>query len=457
MKKITGPILDHLLMDIPPQNFTSRNQDLMSTLLTCKTLNLATLNTLYKHVTIPHSRVFRKFLQQITRYPALGLIVRRLDFSHFNPTGSGITAKERALMSNLTAQTLAQCLKLMPNLKEFLAQEHIDDDMNDTIFKMLFHDLPRLEALDLCASSSKSFTAAFQTTILDTPHLPAILPIKRLSLHECTALKSEVFDALLPHLPHLTHLDVAHTSITSGALSLIPKTARLTHLNLAKCAKLDGSAIIDFLSTHPACENLVYLNIMANSKSHEFFDEDAITSLLPILPRTLLSLNLVGSKMDSSHIPLLLPLTKHLEELGLGRNLTVNDICKFYDVSEVATCHLRFLDLSSMNMTTSATRDLLDSYLMRPWSAPLEVIEVGEVTSSLLGIRPWVVKDKGWEVRGAGRRTWVVRDKAEIVGGGMHGDGSRPWKMGARFWGMRKVNVGVAEVGGMYGLYMFKR
>jgi hypothetical protein len=36
-------------------------------------------------------------------------------------------------------------------------------------------------------------------------------------------------------------------------------------------------------------------------------------------------------------------------------------------------------------------------------------------------------------------------------------DGRRTWKMGATFWGMRKVPVARAEVGGMYGLYMFKR
>ena len=36
-------------------------------------------------------------------------------------------------------------------------------------------------------------------------------------------------------------------------------------------------------------------------------------------------------------------------------------------------------------------------------------------------------------------------------------DGSRDWKWGASYWGMRKIPVARAEVGGMYGHYMFKR
>jgi hypothetical protein len=36
-------------------------------------------------------------------------------------------------------------------------------------------------------------------------------------------------------------------------------------------------------------------------------------------------------------------------------------------------------------------------------------------------------------------------------------DGSRSWKMGARWWGMRKIPMAVGDVGGIYGHYMFKK
>ena len=44
--------------------------------------------------------------------------------------------------------------------------------------------------------------------------------------------------------------------------------------------------------------------------------------------------------------------------------------------------------------------------------------------------------------------------------GGMEGgrrDGARWWKMGARSWGMRKVPVVTADVGGFYGFCMFRK
>jgi hypothetical protein len=77
--------------------------------------------------------------------------------------------------------------------------------------------------------------------------------------------------------------------------------------------------------------------------------------------------------------------------------------------------------------------------------------------------REHVCKYFGWVVKEAGRRGWLVRDMAmtKRKGSGepetQTDDGRRTWKMGATYWGMRKVPVARAEVGGMYGLYMFKR
>ena len=48
----------------------------MSLLCTSQTLHSATLSSLYRNVTVPHSRIFRKFLSQVAANPALGEIVR---------------------------------------------------------------------------------------------------------------------------------------------------------------------------------------------------------------------------------------------------------------------------------------------------------------------------------------------------------------------------------------------
>jgi hypothetical protein len=436
----------------------------MSLLLTSRTMHSATLSTLYSQITIPHSRIFAKFLNQISLHRSLGTIVRRLDFSHFNPTCAGMTARERASTQNLIPSTLLKCLSLTPYLREFLAQEHVGNDLSSEVLTTLFCDLPRLKALDFCACSSASFRDAF-TLSLSSPALPAILSITRLSLHECTILPSSTFDILLPRLRHLTHLDVAHTRITSSALQSIPKTAKLTHLNLSKCSFLLGSSVVEFLCTHPAAGELVYLNLAADSKSHEMLSAELLTELIPSLPSTLRSLNLKGSKTDASHIPHLLPLSKHLEELGLGRHITLPDITSLFTPSPKLPLDqqlawrphtLRYIDISDLSSSSLDLPSLFSSScpILKTLSAPLEVLEISEDVLKRVE-RSNVVERVGWCVREAGRRAWLVRIKDGDEQ--LKDDGNRSWKWGACYWGMRKVPVARAEVGGMYGHYMFKR
>lgn len=479
-------ILGHLVIDIPPNSLTRRNIDLMSLLLTSKTMNAATQVTLYRQITIPHSRIYRKFLTQLVSYPALGELVRRLDFCHFNPNMMFSTASERSLAQNLTASTVLQALRLTPNLQEFLAQEHIDTDLDEQVLRKLFYGLERITALDFCGSSSAAFRAAF-TAAIPSSHAWAAgdLALKRLSLHKCTTLPSYVFETLLPHLPRLTHLDVAGTRMTDAALAAIPASARITHLNLAKCTNLSADAIINFLATHPAVtgspgvkcsSSIVWLSLSADATTHETFDEDAVTRLLPLLPRSLKSLSLKGSKMNTAHIALLLPLTKHLEELALGRGLSITDTnaliappppavsttnedadADAMEIDDPAAAAwephtLRYLDLSDLWATELPLATLYDTKqcaLLSPQSAPLEVLEVHPDVGKNVGAVP--LTRRGWHSSEAGRRVWIVRD------------GERPlryapaWKMGADSWGARKVAVARADVGGMYGSYMFAR
>ncbi len=60
----------------------------------------------------------------------------------------------------------------------------------------------------------------------------------------------------------------------------------------------------------------------------------------------------------------------------------------------------------------------------------------------------------GWGVSEVQARSWLVRtpDASQP-----RDDGRRAWKLGAKFWGMRKIPVAAAEVGGIYGSFMFGR
>ena len=447
--EVLGQIIDLLEVELPPNGLTTRNTDLMSLLLTSRSIHAATLNTLYRHITIPHSRIFRKFLATIEEYPALASIVRRLDFSHFNPSTIFSSASERAQTRNLTTETLSRCLDLTPFLQEFLAQEYIDDDLDADILRKLFLSMPRIQALDFCGCSSARFRNGFKTILEE--QWPQTLGMTKLSFHKCMSLSPAVFETILPRAHRLTHLDVAGTRITDQALLSIPTTARLTHLNLAKCRDLSSEAIVKFLTYHPAVnQSLVFLSVATDTSGHLLLGKDDIDHLLPRLPTTLRSLSLKGSRMDSSHVPLLVNLAQTLEELAIGRGLNQSDIFQLFNQQgqqdQRHSHNLRYLDISDMETVIGSA-----SSLLAPATSPLHVIELEERTYERAAKNKKSLERVGWTAKEFGSRYWLVRLDAE-------GDtGARWWKMGAESWGMRKVPVAVAEVGGMYGSFMFGR
>ena len=421
----------------------------MALLLASRTLHAATLNTLYRHITIPHSRIFRKFLTTITEYQSLASIVRRLDFSHFNPSTIFSTASERAQTRNLTSETLARCLELTPYLQEFLGQEYIDDDLSTDVLRKLFFDMARLQAIDFCACSSASFRNSFRALLEE--QWPAQLNISRLSFHKCISLPSAVFETILPRLGKITHLDLAGTRVTDASLLSIPATARITHLNLAKCRELTSQGVVKFITTHPAVkDSLTFLSLAMDANSHLLLGKEDVDALLPALPQSLRSLSLKGSRMDQSHIPQLAVLSQSLEELAIGRGLELGDIHQlFYSEGEWLPHHLRYLDISDVEYKIGSASELL-----KPASAPLHVIEIDERAYERAAKTKKTLERVGWTAKEFGSRYWLVRLNAD---GTTHDDGARWWKLGAESWGMRKVPVAVAEVGGMYGSFMFGR
>ncbi|WEW60717.1 hypothetical protein PRK78_006204 [Emydomyces testavorans] len=468
--EILDQIISNLAVDIPPNGYTPRNVDLISCLLTSRTLHSATLSVLYRHITIPHSIIFSKALNHIRQYPSLGTIVRRLDFSHFTSVGLGRTQQMNIEIQNLTSRTLLECLNLLPNLKELLLQEHVEDDLNGDVTRKIL-STPTLRALDFCGCSSLTFSSGFVGAVTEDLNFPAQLrTLRRVSLHECTGLPDEAFQAFLPRLVNLTHLDVTHTQITNKTLFLISESAQITHLNLSRCTRLTGPEVVKFLTTHPAVtDTLVYLNLMSDASRHRILEEEDVEALLPHLTSTLRSLNLGGARITSAQMPMLLKLSKHLEELGLNSaNITIDDINSFFRPRPVSGEHqmdiewvrpeLRYLDLTKNPHLTQAT--LLNPklcLLVTPQSYPLHVIELTERIITPLRQRS---PRNGWVVRDLGRRGWYVREPPTNPNDLKlmpRDDGRRSWKMGARWWGMRKVPVCVGDVGGIYGHYMFKK
>ncbi|KAL8693058.1 MAG: hypothetical protein Q9224_003829, partial [Gallowayella concinna] len=223
--EVLDEIVAQLALDSPPSGYAPRNVDLINCLLTSRTVHVATINTLYSNITIPHSSIFFKFLTHVSEYPGLGTIVKRLDLSHFTSIGLGRSRQVNSEVQNMTSKTLLKCLELTPAIQEVLLQENLDDDIDENVLCKLFFGLSKLRAVDFCASSSKPFAESFTSAITTLIDSPMNLGIRRLSLHECFTLPSSVFEILLPRLPQLTHLDVSHTRITDNALASIPESA----------------------------------------------------------------------------------------------------------------------------------------------------------------------------------------------------------------------------------------
>ncbi|CAK7263347.1 hypothetical protein SEPCBS57363_000531 [Sporothrix epigloea] len=484
-------IVDHLIHDVPPNGIDRRNVDLLSLLVTSSCLFTKTQEALYRRVIVPHSRNFQKFFTQLEAHPARGDWVRRLDFSHFSSVSLFATASARAAAKNLTADSLLRCLHLTPKLQEFLVQDYIDGDLDERVLRKLLVGLPRLAALDLCGCSSVQFRNAFSAVAAckDTAW-PEHFGIQRLSLHKCMTLPSTVFDFVLPKLNNLTHLDLAGTRVTDDALMGMSTAARLTHLNLAKCPLLTADGVINFLSTHPAVnqDTLLFLSLGCDASTFQLLGVEDVSRLLPILPHTLQSLSLKGSKMDESHVPALREHASRLEELSLGRGLSLSNVSALVlptelepelelDFLDAATGNaqtskaaapqeLRYLDISDMDAESlSLTSLFIDGVLLSQKTWPLEVIELSDPVFKRVSKSSNALHRMGWRQSEIGSRSWLVRGSprnnvkglAATRGTFAMENGQRPWKMGAQSWGMRKIPVAHAKVGGMYGSYMFGR
>lgn len=330
----------------------------------------------------------------------------------------------------------------MPFLREFLAQEHVETELGFEVLSKLLLELPKMQAVDFAGCSSRQFRDTIASLLSSRPW-PSQLTIRRLSLHKCMTLTTPVFEAILPRLVHLTHLDVAATRINDTALRAIPHQARLTHLNLARCSLLTAPAVIDFVRSHPAAKSLVFFSLSTDAVSNQLLSTDDVSALLPILPRTLRSFSIRGSSMDPSHIPLLKSLIGQLEELAIGRLPVVHLQPLFAEDHTV-----RYLDLGDLNERELELSTIFSSHdsLINAGRRPLEVIELAESVYKRLS-RSASLGMAGWVANEIGSRYWIVSVRTS--------DGHRPWKMGTKGWGMRKVPVAVAEVGGMFGSYMF--
>lgn len=465
--EILDMVFDMVQMDTSQEFSIFSRVDLFSCLLVSRRVHAAALRAMYKHVIIYRSKTFHKLVNSVQADPELGQHIKTLDFSHYSQMGYGRSRGQTNGTPYLTKETLKTVLSHSSSLRAFLVHEHLDDELDLGVLSTLF-SIQSLKYVDFAGCSSDSFVESVTNLVFgDTPQHWSHL--KRVSLHECTTLKPAVFETILSQMNFVTHLDLAHTQVNDKALMSIPSTARITHLNLGRCTQITGAGVVRFLTEHPAVrDSLVWLDLSADACRYRLLQEADLNKLLPKLPHTLRALNLGGAKITQQHAPVLRLLATHLEELGLkGANLSlstdINLILSLPPDAKTKLEHpelksaLRYIDLTDISSVSQMSLSYSPISIKDNHSLPLEVIELGTAVLNEISRRNKNVKNPDWTVKELGRRGWCVRLASALPSGYTLDDGYRSWKMGARWWGMRKLPVVNQDVGGMYGYFMFKR
>jgi hypothetical protein len=213
--------------------------------------------------------------------------------------------------------------------------------------------------------------------------------------------------------------------------------------------------------SHPAIkQSLVTFLASGVSHSGQLLAERDVTLILSNIPPTLRSLNLGYSQMNQNHLPYLWKLSRQLEELGVGRDLYLQDIehilmsCQYKFNAEdrnneawkaleaepryesifgpakdaVKICRLkqrlqsilprscsrsscivpsiRYLDVSSI--PPQEQEKLKQSVLLSGSSMPLTVIEFSGIKIKH-NLSPGLCRAVGWETDCTGGRYWVKR------------------------------------------------
>ncbi|CAI4035253.1 hypothetical protein SMKI_12G4030 [Saccharomyces mikatae IFO 1815] len=219
---------------------------------------------IYRYCNLTTAKRFHGLLQTLKGNKTLCNKVEVADFQELTSIGLGRSSEMNKMIKNLTNETLLEFLMLTKaNLREFLACENIQDDLDDNIIKYILSPGKVLSVVDFCGCSGTSFTESFikglgkyyPSKSIDQYQLEPIqqnYQITCLGLNDCIDLPSHVLWKILKMLPELQKLDLSHTSIDDSTLYHgIPHWKNLTHLSLATCLQVTPRAVLEFFSHHP--------------------------------------------------------------------------------------------------------------------------------------------------------------------------------------------------------------
>ena len=340
-------------------------------------------------------------------------------------------------------------------------------------------DCMELEAMDFTGCISAVFVNAlteFVNTFLNTPNEPelgdedsrgryvrfveepSIFPsLQRLCLRGAKSIPSDILNRFVLALPSLTHLDLSATRVTPDVLATLGSSGRmhLHSLALAKCIRLTGQSICNFLIDSPAARELKELNLYGDSTFFTPLTADELSELVqraPCFTKGQLEYLDISSTPLTPAILDVFPTQPKLRSLGLSfmPTLPLDAIAKFLrtkaDKVEVLTLISTSPDLgygSAAGMSPRQASVALHSKLIRPLSTPpfsfsltsptglvgraptnLRVIELAAPMLSGLGggAGAWRI------IRSKGGRGWYVDTASGWCGGELKRElDDHPW------------------------------
>ncbi|KAH8117934.1 hypothetical protein DFH11DRAFT_1808459, partial [Phellopilus nigrolimitatus] len=316
--------------------------------------------------------------------PTPGRYVRRIDFSHFRTIGMRRLIGEAIKHRFVTSQRLENVLKECPNLTAFGATEYMDGALTLPVLKELLLrgspsrgrgrlsrgrslttdtgddsdeiDIERrreckdLVAVDFTGCVSAIFYSALRDFVYtyinvedsessdderndrgrsDSPlHRSSKEPVsfpglQRLGLLGVKSIQPDVLHPFVLAFPSLTHLDLSSTRVAPELLEALgaSDTVRLEALALARCVRLTGNSITDFLINGRCTFGLKQLNLYGDATYPSALTEENLLALLTRAPcfvsGALVYLDLSSSPITPAHLNKFPP-QKQLRSLGLS-------------------------------------------------------------------------------------------------------------------------------------------
>lgn len=205
------------------------------------------------------------------------------------------------------------------------------------------------------------------------------LALQRLSLRGAKSIPPQILNSFVTAFPSLTHLDLSSTRAGPDILDELASspTVRLQSLSLARCVRLTGSSIRNFLISAPGARYIKELNLYGdstfpNSMSAEQF-HDVLTNAPCFTSGELVYLDISSAPLDQELLNAM-PAQAKLRSLGLSYipNLPLKAVSEFLrnKATQVEVLTLIGTSPELVRVQPRQASILLHSQVVRPLSMP---------------------------------------------------------------------------------------